>query len=543
MRVWAAILLAVVAAPPATLPAQETPESPQSRHEQSLERAVTLVRDGRLEEAVAVLEPLRRDPTAPPQALAVLGGLYAESGREAEALEVLDPLTRREDADPAVLYNAGQAALALGRIEEAERLLERSVERAPGSPAARALGLLRGRQGRYEDAFVLLRPWVRQNPDDTEARLAAALAALRLERAPDVESLLSDLPQSNPRVRLLWGRLLMLQGDPWGAIATLKPLIGSAPAEMDLDVRRTLADAYATAGESASAVELLADHVEGRPAVAFDLARAQHQSGDAKGALSTIRPVAERLLAGDDPTAAGLEPELAAGVALLYGRLLVGSEQAEEALPALRLATRLASDEKQSWQALGQALAASGRKDEAAEALSRFQELAEREVRTSVLEREESLRDPTGGRVRKGFGLVDGGKAQEALELARQEMRLAPEDPRPHLLAASALLHLERPEEAVEAAEHALALAPESPDAIYLRGTTRIAVRDLEGAEADLRRALELAPDHTAAINDLAVLLIEKGEVQEARKLLERALELRPDDPVARANLERLDGP
>lgn len=533
MRLWAAILLTLAAGAPRVLPAQETP----------IEQAVALVQGGRLEEAIAVLEPLRTQPAPSSQALAMLGGLYAETGRHGQALEVLEPLARSKDADPAVLYNAGQAALALDRIEEAEGYLERSVERAPGSPASRSLGLLRGRQGRYEEAFILLRPWVRKNPDDTEARLAAALAALRLERAPEVEEQLSDLPQTDPRVRLLWGRLLILKGDPRGAIATLKPLIESAPPEMDLDIRRTLAEAYNTVGESASAVELLSGHIQGQPAAALDLARAQQRSGDAAEALATIRPAAQRLLTANDPVAAGLEAGLAARIVLLYGRLLVSDGRAEQAIPALELATRLASDDKEAWQGLGQALAASGRAEDAKEALARFQELAERETRTSVLEREESLRDPTGWQVRKGFELLAQGRMDQALEVARRETRLAPEDPRPLLLAGSTLLHLDRPDEAVAQAEQAAALEPDDPDVIYLRGTTRMAIRDLEGAEADLRRTLELVPDHVAAINDLAVLLIEKGERQEARRLLERALELRPDDPVARGNLERLDEP
>lgn len=403
------------AQPPATWSDDVVEGDLEHTYAQATQQALAHVKAGRLEEAIAVLEPLRSEPELPPRVLAILGGLYAESGRQAEALEVLEPLCQSEDADPAVLYNAGQAALALGRTEDAEGYLERSVERAPESPAARALGILRSQQKRYVDALILLRPWVRQNLDDTEARLAAAQAALRLERAPDAEELLSDLPQTNPRVRLLWGKLLILQGDPRGAIATLKPLVESAPQDVELDVRRTLADAQAAVGEQ--------------------------------------------------------------------------------------------------------------------------------ETQMSSLEREESLRDPTGWQIRKGFDLIDAGDAEAALKVARREARLAPEDPRPLLLEASALLRLNRPEEAVAGAEQALALAPENPDALYLRGTTRMAVRNVEGAEEDLRRTLELAPDHTAAMNDLAVLLMDKGELEEARRLLQRVLERHPDDAVAKANLKRLDTP
>jgi tetratricopeptide (TPR) repeat protein len=291
-----------------------------------LESALAAASEGRFEDAIALLEALE-DPAANPREMALLGALYAETGRSAEALEVLQPLAEQAEVDPAVLYNAGRSALAVGRVELAEGYLERSLGLSPGSPAGRELGLLRGQQGRCRDAYALLVPWARANPQDTEARLVGALCGLELQRFPTVEELLSDLPQEDPRVRLLWGRLLMLKGDPWGAIATLEPLMDVAPPAMELDARRTLAEAYTMAGKAERSVQLLAGRIEGNPKAAFQLAEAQYQSGDLIGAVTTIEPFAKSILESEEAPGSAVPSSMVPHILLFYGRVLSASRK------------------------------------------------------------------------------------------------------------------------------------------------------------------------------------------------------------------------
>jgi Flp pilus assembly protein TadD len=541
---------AVMAQPPASPAAPERPpaaadpgESPEeaaakARFGQALEQLAA----GDLEGAIATLEPFRTDPRTPPPALALLGALYLEAGRPGDTLAVLEPLVQAEEADPGALYNAGRAALALGREEAAERYLERSVEREPDTPAARELGLLRGRQGQLAECYRLLVPWAQQHPDDQEARLAAAHAALALSRVPAAESLLSDLPQSDPAVRLLWGRLLLLKSDPHGAVATLKPLVASgAPPAVELDARRMLAEAHLVLGDSASAVALLEGRAGDDPAVALQLVRAQYQSGDLDAALATLAPFAPALQAGAPSLPAALRGLLAAE----YGRLLMAASRFDEALVHLRTATDLRPADKEAWLALGQTLGALGRMDEAQATLARFDELANSEVPTSVRSEalERGVSDPTGRQVAEAIRLISVDRADEALALLRQEIALAPEDVRPRLLESRAYLALSRPEEALAAAEGALALAAENADAHYQRGAVLMVLERFEDAETELRRAIELSPSHTAAMGDLGVLLLVRGRRDEARELFERILEIRPDDPLAARHLESLGSP
>jgi len=554
----AGLLVPLAAAPPA-LGAQQKPPQPAAAQPAPaqpagaatgqdpvaiLKQAVDQAKAGKMKEAVALLEPLRERQDTPTPILATLGALYLQVGRPADAFAVLDPLAQPENADPAVLYNAGRAGLALGKVVKAEKFFERSVAKEPGTPASRELGLIRGRESRYKEAVALLLPWSRNHPDDKEARLACAFAAIRIHRAPDAEELLSDLPQTDPHVRLAWGNLLLLKNDPPGAVATLKPLVDSpkakVPEAIQGDARNLLADAYLQLGQAANAVSTLKDHAVG-PASHLTLARAQYQTGDVDGAIETLRPFADSILHSNAQENDPRWP-MAADILRDFGRWILSTGKAEEAVPYLRLSSEHHPRDKETWQALGQALAATGKRDEAKQALAKFQEIAKEEGnQTAQTNRmREAQKDPTGAAVDKARQLLAQGKSEEALKLLQGEIELEPKDIRPRLLASRTLLVLGRPEEALQAAQRALELAPDDPDAVYQLGTVKLALKDLDAAEVDLRHALELAPDHVPALNDLAVLLLVKGQRDEARTLLEKVLKLRPDDPQAKATLAKI---
>ena len=367
---------------------------------------------------------------------------------------------------------------------------------------------------------------------------------MQLKRPNEAEELLSDLDQNNPRVRLLWGKLLLDKADPYGALATLKPLAENPPPQMELDVRRTLADAHAAVGQAAEAVELLEGWVGENPAVALQLAQAQYQSGDLEGATATLKPFAEVLLAQLPADGQQAISGLLVDLIVEYGRLLATGGHHAEAVPYLEAATRLDPGNKQSWHQLGQAYAATGRVDEAQTALARFQEIVKQEVPAAMsqVELEKNLEDPTGRELREAMKLQADGRTAEALTLIRQEMELAPDDPRPVLLESRFLMFDQQLDEALAAAERALQMAP-SPDALYQRGAVLMSMQQVAEAEASFRQALELMPEHTATLNDYAVLLMGQGRNDEARQMLEKALQIRPDDELAAANLESLDQP
>lgn len=537
----AALLLVLVALP---APAQEGAVAEgEAARDEILSRAMAVAEtDGRAA-ALELLEGAKAERgtlSAPAEAL--LGALLLADGRAAEAYDVLEPISRRDEAPPAVLYNTWQAAARTGRGGERIDLLERAVAIDPVSPAGRQLGLLHGAQGRYDEAYLLLAPWARAHPEDLEARLAAAAAALQLERVPAAEEMLSDLPQDDPRVRLLWGKALFLRGDPYGSLATLKAMGDGEdlPSNIDRDRRQAMANAYVAIGQAEEAVRLLEGHSGEDRGLILLLAHAQAQSGNVGDALATIRPLAEAVMRDPDAYSA----ELASGALFEFGRQLIATGAAEEAVRPLELATELDPHTEGIWQSLGQALALTGRREEAREALERFDELAQNAVPSTVQQSslERGADDPTARRLREALVLMGQGRGVEALDVVRSERRIAPEDPRVPTVEAQILHDLGLDEEAYEAIDAAIEIDPGFADAYYQRAVVLMSEERLEEAERDYRRALELAPSHTPAMNDLAVLLMVQGRNEEARRLLEQVLEINSDDKVAAENLAALDG-
>lgn len=465
------LLSAFLLLPPLAASAWQAPP-PQAVVEQALTRA----RAGDLAGAIALLEPLRGKAGAPPPALSLLGVLYLQADRPKDALAVLGPLADTGQAGPLILENAGRAALLLGETERGERYLEQAVKEAPVSPASRELGLLRGRQGRPVDSYKLLRPWALAHPEDREARLAAAFGALELHRAPEARELLTGLPEDDPRVRLLRGRLQLEEGDPRGAIATLTPLLEGPPA-LSADVRRFLAEAHSAVGASDEAVKLLTGKTGQDRDLSLLLAKAQYQSGHPEDAAATLEPFARDLL-GREPGTPG-ERVFAAEIALEYGRALVGLNRWPEAVAALEKATAWEPSEPQAWQLLGQAQLASGRREEAARSMAKLREVqSEKSKADQVTAKEKGRQDPTGRNLQKAQDLAAQGRTDEALALLRQEADLAGSDPRPRIAEATLLLELSRHQEALEAAEAGLRASPGNAELIALRDAARKAKKD-----------------------------------------------------------------
>jgi predicted Zn-dependent protease len=324
---------------------------------------------------VALLEPLKSDPNTPPPILTLLGAAYIEMGRFKEAQAILDPAASKETAGPPLLFNAGRAALALGQDEKGESYLKRAIAQAPQSLAARALGLRYGRQGKVLDAYELLRPWAQAHPDDQEARLAAAFCAIELGRGSEADPLLEGLPDDRPQVRLLRARLLLGRGDPRGAISILAPLEASPPKEIERDLRWVLGESRMRTGEASAVVALLEGHTGNDPALALLLAQAHQQTGSPEKVLATLKPFVDQL-----PDPAQVEPSqrsINAAMALEYGRALVAGARWAEAAAVLEKATVLDPSNAPAWQVFGQALAGAGRRDEARQALEKFQELSQ----------------------------------------------------------------------------------------------------------------------------------------------------------------------
>jgi predicted Zn-dependent protease len=364
------LALLLVAAP---LAAQKlAPPSPEIQ--QAMQSAVEKYKAGDLPGAIAILEPVRKEPGTHPAALSLLGTLYLEADRPKDAFAVLGPIADGELAGPVILHNAARAALAIGETEKAEAYLRRAVAKAPDSPAARDLGVVLGSDGKIAESYELLRPWALAHKDDADARLSAAFDAIELERAKEAEELLDGLPVDNPRIRLLRARLLLLEDAPQGAITLLEPLAQSGPPELQHEVRRNLAKTYIGVGQSKKAVELLQGKTGEDLSLGILLGRAQYQAGNPAASAEVLAPFAKVALTAADP-AAPADRAAMANVELEYGQALLALSKWPEAIQALARSTHLDPTSYQAWQLLGRAQLAAGQKDEAAKSMAKVKEL------------------------------------------------------------------------------------------------------------------------------------------------------------------------
>ncbi|MFL6202913.1 MAG: tetratricopeptide repeat protein [Thermoanaerobaculia bacterium] len=517
-------------------PGAETaaPKRPLTPAETRFQEALALIDKGDVAGTIKILEALRQEKQATPPMLSLLGAVYLQEKRAKDALDVLRPLADLADADPAVLYNAGRAALALGQGEAGQRYLERSVEKMPLSPAGRELGLLLSRQGRIIEAYRLLRPWALRD-SDLETKIIGATLALRLERPVEAEEILAGLPEKEPAIQLLRAQARIQRGDGKAALALLQPLEKNHPASFDLEIRRSLAEAHLAAGNPAAALQVLQGHTGNHAGLILLVAKAQRQSGNAQAAMATLKPLVDQLPA--DAKAVG-DPRPAAGVAVEYGRLLLGSGNAAGAVPMLEKATRLHPGSREAWEVYAEALTAAGRAQDAAQAKQKAKEIEEAAAAPPPAPaRQAETYTPN---VSEAMRLMSEGQNEKALAAARRETAANPASAPGRGLEVQILLRLKRFPEALKAAEAAVQADPKNPDFIYQRGAVQIAMRKLSEAEKDLRKALEMAPRHTPAMNDLAVLKMLQNKPDEAQALLKQVLAINPDDANAKASLENL---
>lgn len=231
----------------------------------------SLVREGRVAEAAeAFRSALEEDPSSG-IAWDGLGRLHIAANEWTEAEEALGEAVRVDPNLRRAHYHRALAQQALGRTHEAITSLRRALDVAPTyTLALRELGTLLVASGDVEGAVPVLEALLEQTPDDAQALrtlaqvygargdAAAGLVHARraVELSPDAEtrtqslmllgflavesesakdvrraadSLGPMLGENDPRVRLLAGAALHLEGDPQAAQRILLPLVIEYP--------------------------------------------------------------------------------------------------------------------------------------------------------------------------------------------------------------------------------------------------------------------------------------------------------------------------
>lgn len=129
------------------------------------------------------------------------------------------------------------------------------------------------------------------------------------------------------------------------------------------------------------------------------------------------------------------------------------------------------------------------------------------------------------------------GRAKDALALARESVRLEPDNVWGLTELAQACLATGNNSEAWAVAQRVQTLAPDQSDSHQLVGQVAIKLKAWAVGEDASREALRLNPTDWAAMNNLGVALLGQGKRVEAAQAYDRAAQMNPSAEIPRQNM------
>ncbi|MGO9246051.1 MAG: tetratricopeptide repeat protein, partial [Verrucomicrobiia bacterium] len=135
------------------------------------------------------------------------------------------------------------------------------------------------------------------------------------------------------------------------------------------------------------------------------------------------------------------------------------------------------------------------------------------------------------------MGLLDQGRASEALAYAQRDVEIAPQLWLSHMTLGHVLGRLGRLPEAMAEDEQALRMNPDSAEAHYNFAVALAEVGRVQEAITHYEQALQINPDFAEAHVNLGVVLVGMGKPADAIRHYEEALRIEPDSAEAHNNL------
>lgn len=441
-------------------------EDAQGQLQERLERAVRLLEEGRVAEALVELEAVASQAPDSPVARYQLGRALAVAGRPAEAVVELEEARRLDPDSGPIHFELARVLLQLDRLEESRRALDVAASTRPGYPPLEFYRAeLCYRVGKVGEARRVFLEVADAAPGWSAPLLRAAEVALE-------------------------------SGDVEGSVEPLRRAVELAPDDPVVRTRR--ADALAAAGRQRQALEAYRRAVAAAPD--FLPARVRLATllfdplQDYEAADRALREVLDRA-----PWHGSARLQLAR-VLVFQGRQEEALEQVEEMLERLGEYARRVAGEDRSADPNGASLAA--RPDVAADAgfWADWWRRRARELRAEIL--------------------LDLERPAEAEAVARKLLEQAPDNEVAHYTLGSVLARRRE-----SAARDHLRAFKSLRDAREHRERARQLRRlgDLDAARREYDRALQARPGDVDALTGLAATARVSGSPGEAVELLGRA--------------------
>ncbi|MDX2185728.1 MAG: tetratricopeptide repeat protein [Opitutaceae bacterium] len=127
-------------------------------------------------------------------------------------------------------------------------------------------------------------------------------------------------------------------------------------------------------------------------------------------------------------------------------------------------------------------------------------------------------------------------RTAEALTIAEQGVRAAPDFDFVHYVRAHVLHRCDRDKDALEAMDNVIRLNPNDARNFTLLASIHLSLRDWQNALLAAEQALAVDPEHVPAANLRAMALVRLGRREEASQTVQFALERDPEDALSHAN-------
>lgn len=422
-----------------------------------------------------------------------------------ESLRAQEPSPKLKAADAD--YRAGLAALARNDLEGARADFEKVVQLVPSAAQGHsALGGVLLRLGRTGEAIAQLEKALAIQPSDTSALSNLAMAYQLSGQAARALPLFARLQAGQhalpSMVLASYARALAATQQYPPAIAKMKAAIAGDPRNAEL--QDELGSVYAQLKDWEHARQAFLAAIQLQP----EFAKAHLHLGIALESEQQpgFREELEKAdhLAPDDPV-----------IATQFGQALARSGRDEQAIPILQHALELNPNFAAASYQLGLALQRTNR---IAEAIALLQKVA--------------AADPKNAEVltNLGMALCQAQQAKDAVPVLQRAIALSPNDETAHQNLAAAYIQLSQFDDAIEQLRAAL---KESPNASQLHYDLGLALKnkdDAAGAIPELEAAEKLDPSAPEAPYLLGVLYLQVGRYEDAARELNVSLKLRPEN-------------
>ena len=441
----------------------------------------------------------------PHQTVPLLAASLLAQNKAKELLQELRPTGKDQELDASILIARGQAAQAQQDIHGAQTayaLAEQATPNAVGPLLAEArllgsLGDVNGAQAKIDRALAV-------QPRSAEALLDEAELARRKGDTAAAMSILTRILNEQPaniRALLDRARLEIAAGQPDKAKLDIAAVQKAIPDNIQACYLQAVLQVQGRDFKSADASLDRINAFLARIPRGFLLQAAVKEY---LGQPAQAEEAARRYISQAPDDLAGYK---------MLARLQFAGRRPDLAAEVLGGVARSGRADAETYDLLGRAYAAIGRRDESVKAFQKAQSLAP---------------DDVGLQTRLANARVRAGQAELAMDDLEHTLQLAPTTPQVGealFFAALATGDLRKAAEAVDAVHNAQGATPVEEN---LEGLLKLAQLDQPGAEKKFREIVRNHPDFATAQINLARVLDMQGKPAEAEQLLSALLQKQP---------------